>query len=98
MQQVIIVKSGEGYSDSEYTFEKESDAIDFFKAIGKAKKLRKDYITGNGYIYYLSDETAKASLVYGNFASDEELSLLRKEEARIKAEKEAAEAPEDRSC
>ncbi len=94
MKQVIIVKTGEGYSDAEYTFEKEADAIAFFQAIGKAKRVTRDYVTsGIGSLYSETNEPSKATLTYGSFVTKDELKTIKDREADqlLKIEKKKAE-------
>ncbi len=82
MKQAMVVTMGYGYGEDKYTFEKESDALDFFKLVGKAIKLNRDYISGTGEVFSVGTETKSPSVSYGNIYGRKEIeTLLDKEEA-----------------
>ena len=82
MKQAMVVTMGNGYGEDKYTFEKESDALDFFKLVGKAIKLDKNYISGTGEVFSAGTETKSPSVSYGNIYDRKEVETLRaKEEA-----------------
>ena len=98
MEQVMIVSTGENYGDDKYIFDKESDALDFFKLVGKAIRINQDYISTIGYVSYKGTDKKSPSLSYGSLYSEEEMKSMKDKEERDRlfalAEKEAKEALE----
>jgi len=96
MENVVIVTTGNTYSDTHYTFCSEEEAIKFFKAMSKAIRLTRDYVTGTGYVYTEAKNQEKPVLTYANKCSRKELEALNEEE-RLKAEaaKEAERVKEE---